>query len=938
MKRVPVLALAFTTLANLYVGCSAEFRLRGDVAFRRSDEHHSLQRDEDASAASKPGEKSAQDQIKESAANTVDKARKMNPVKMFWHDIDLIKEHLMPGKRPDLQKKTLEFAFVLCSVVWFIIYTIFIYKPDRDETLNRWKDVERIKRVEDPRISLMSPDLVLVFHHPNHECGDNTSLVSKQSLSTALALSGKSGKDEDATEQGPKLNRARKLLDKCDHDLGEKLREKLEKAEARKGEGSLQEKPEADGPPDSEKTTLHDVRVALLQDLDELLPSHGFDVEVFSSVDGDELIVNIALHDEATIKRLLTGQGAVLQIKKEVASTLGIDQDPDEEESSPPWIPYSTAMATNIKGEGTKDVDFWESFGHHRKDMPGGTILSGQQRIRIIYHYLNRFLNLDYAVAKGMLVEWFPAHCPHKVAELEASWARWAFLKDLSFAQPLTYLNDYFGSRVTFIFAWNGLYCKMLLALLPMALLFECTNAVAVHAGRTSLWNRGSVLGFALVVVVWARLGRNLWNREESYLISLWDLDNKATEHARRPAFHGEWRKSEIDRNSMELYYPKWKHNVRMTLSWAVTSSFTVFVAMAMFMWMDVWDGRLTLGATIVQAIMVQVFTQIYNVMAEQLTLAENHQFQTDYYNSYLKKLFVFQFVNQYCAFFYIGVKQQATELGCVDDDCVGMIKTQLPTTLAVLALMRVVQVVLATLKVKFALWWESRGIVNEGGEPPIYSYIEEQSKYGEYRIREQIEVMTQLCLTLGYVLIFGAVAPRIVPLCFLVFACQLRAGAVLVCTAAYRTVPRMAVGIGPWVNVIQCLLTAGCIFTGYLLVQFGPLFHGTLMLTKLTGLLLYGLCVLVLWEFIDLVFPPECPAKKILEGRRNYVKQKLMQKSEDVVFDKIAKSDASGPAQLFGFSGFSGLSADVKKARVASDKAIQTGQWASIPKALKAD
>merc|ERR1719162_1326383 len=176
------------------------------------------------------------------------------------------------------------------------------------------------------------------------------------------------------------------------------------------------------------------------------------------------------------------------------------------------------------------------------------------------------------------------------------------------------------------------------------------------------------------------------------------------------------------------------------------------------------------------QAIMVQVFTQIFNWMAEALTLGENHKFQDDFYTSYLKKMFIFQLVNQYSAFFYIAVKQQFTTAGCPDDDCVALIQQSLPMTLLVLAIMGVVQLVMGTLKVKFALWYEQyqmRSNVRyaDNHEDTVYSYVEEQGKYGDFRVREQIELMTQLSLTLGYVLIFGAIAPRIVPICFVVFA-----------------------------------------------------------------------------------------------------------------------------------------------------------------------
>merc|ERR1719454_361042 len=93
------------------------------------------------------------------------------------------------------------------------------------------------------------------------------------------------------------------------------------------------------------------------------------------------------------------------------------------------------------------------------------------------------------------------------------------------------------------------------------------------------------------------------------------------------------------------------------------------------------------------------------------------------------------------------------------------------------------------------------------GEETPVRSFVEEQSKVGGFRVREQIEVTVQLCLTLGYILIFGAVAPRIVPMCLLVFMVQLRAAAVLITKAAHRTIPRMTAGVGPLVYIVGVLM-----------------------------------------------------------------------------------------------------------------------------------
>jgi len=149
---------------------------------------------------------------------------------------------------------------------------------------------------------------------------------------------------------------------------------------------------------------------------------------------------------------------------------------------------------------------------------------------------------------------------------------------------------------------------------------------------------------------------------------------------------------------------------------------------------------------------------------------------------------------------------------------------------------------------------------------------------------------MTQLSLTLGYILIFGCVAPRIVPLCLLVFMIQLRAAGILMTTALKRTVPRMTVGIGQWNEVFYFLMILGVLFSAYLLVQFAPLFQGTFLITKLTGFFLYLLIIAAIWVCVDLACPPTDARSGLLEERRLVVEHKVMALQEDKNFEEAQK------------------------------------------------
>lgn len=430
-----------------------------------------------------------------------------------------------------------------------------------------------------------------------------------------------------------------------------------------------------------------------------------------------------------------------------------------------------------------------------------------------------------------------------------------------------------------------------------------------------------------------------MWLRKQSHMAVLWDVHQK---RRKTPSveFQGFPKPSKMDANKKELFYPWYKSMGRLALSWLATLAFCGLNAVVVLLWLGVYDGRLNIVASIVQALIIQIFTLIYNPLVEKLTLAENHKFREDYYDSYLVKMFIFQFVNQYFGFFYIAIRQQFTEAGCMfGGNCVLMLNIYIPTTLLSLACMRVVQVVVATLKVKIVLWWETRQMTKAGLPAPNYTYVEKQTKFGNFQVREQVEVMSSLVLSLGFILIFGAVAPIIVPLCLLIFAVQLRAGAVLLTSAVNRPMPSVSMGIGPWNDIVLFLTILGIFFSGYLTVQFGTLFEGTMLLTKLSCLCMYVATVLSLWVVVDYAVPPTSDNALLIDERREYVMDKMHDKEQDAILSRLEKAEA----ELDLAASTQGAVTPRTQSRTITiqnltsttpySKEIATGDWSGIPK-----
>jgi hypothetical protein len=468
-------------------------------------------------------------------------------------------------------------------------------------------------------------------------------------------------------------------------------------------------------------------------------------------------------------------------------------------------------------------------------------------------------------------------------------------------------------------------------------------------------WTQGTVLGFSLIVAYWGKFASNQWRREEAYLRVLWDLEGIGQDAAVRPDFHGEEVPSPIDKKLLTQEYPVWKARLRTCAAWFVTLLFCAAVLTCTVAWMDQFSGRVSMVGSICLALMIQVFSFTFNNLVEMITIFENHKLQRTFYESYLRKAFVFEFVNQYTAFFYIAIKQQFTTGGCPRDDdgtkdCLLALKKQLPSTLLILMSLEIFQVMMANFSVKAQLKWEhfqtERSRLGDSSEAlahvlnlrkpdpdedqeedmtvtaghHTHNFVEVQGKFGPYRTREQIETMTRLCLNIGFVLIFGGIVPIIVPMCLLAFLVQLRAKAVLLTTAIDRPVPRRISGLGPWLNIIDLLMECAILFTAYVFVNYGPMFNGQPKLSKVSGFIMYVFVVKAMWSFHDLVSPASSDLGDLLRARRDHILSRLVNKESEKKKDVIKEAERKKDKE--------------KKGREKTnfvDEAIK-GEWHKIP------
>jgi len=602
------------------------------------------------------------------------------------------------------------------------------------------------------------------------------------------------------------------------------------------------------------------------------LPRAGFRVKIFNSLDSTQLFLRIGLADEAAVQHYMAADQRRSQLAPELVAGLGVEQNPNEEASSPPWVTFSVALPQKLAKEGVKGVKANHVQGVYRTyhgTVPEGSIARGTDRVDMITAYLGKYLDMEAAVAAGAVEGWYPVHRRSRLQQLRFMWGKWSRGFDVNCRQPIHHLWHYYGSRVAFMFAWTGFYCKALTALLVPALVCLAimigtwTVDYEVDRALTILQ-----LSFSAVIIVWARWAVNTWHQERNYFIKAWGLDGIPRA---RPQYKGALVPSPVNDRELEVQGSLAGAVVWRYVSLSVTLFFCAAVLFSIYMWFTLFQGRMDLVASLCLSINIKVFELIFRPVAVWCTNKENHMYDRDYANALIWKNFAFESINYYYPFIYLMVFAKYSAAGCpvvegIGPDCVWALRRQLMGTVFFLVgCYRIGEVIFLYALGRWKLYYEA------GGDSPR-SFMEEQYHYTEWELRDQVEYMLQLVLSLGYVVLFGSVAPVVVVIIWAVFIMQLRGTAWFLTHACRRSFPVELPGVGAWRSCIELLLVAGVVVSALVLVIHGEAFEMSYLLTKITFTFLFIFVASVVWFALDHEAPQLDGATVLMERRRKYV------------------------------------------------------------------
>ncbi|KAB0791795.1 hypothetical protein PPYR_03595 [Photinus pyralis] len=449
--------------------------------------------------------------------------------------------------------------------------------------------------------------------------------------------------------------------------------------------------------------------------------------------------------------------------------------------------------------------------------------------------------------------------------------------------QPLSLTRKYFGDKIALYFCWLGFYTKMLYApavvgtlcflygvctmngednipskeicdpngagnitLCPLcdkACRYQKLADSCKFARMTYLFDNPATVFFAIFMSIWATLFLELWRRKQSMIQWEWDLQGTEQDEEPRSEFETSvktFRTNPVTREK-EPYLPAWSKSVR----YLITGSAVFFMmATVMIAVLGTIIYRLTLvtviyssggpllkkhakiftsiTAALINLIIIMILTKFYHRLAIYLTNLENPRTQTEFEDSYIFKIFLFEFLNFYSSLIYIAffkgrffdypgdrtsrrsiflrVKNDVCDpAGCLSELCI---------QLAIIMIgKQIFNNFMELLNPKFYNWWRRRMHQSNTKDLSRQHTRWEQ----DYHLQDPgrlalFDEYLEMILQYGFVTLFVAAFP-LAPICALLNnIAEIRLDAYKMVTQARRPLAERAEDIGAWYGILRAI------------------------------------------------------------------------------------------------------------------------------------
>ena len=227
--------------------------------------------------------------------------------------------------------------------------------------------------------------------------------------------------------------------------------------------------------------------------------------------------------------------------------------------------------------------------------------------------------------------------------------------RTLPWNQPIEDIKKYFGESVALYNVFLAHYTEYLIYPSAIGVAFQ----IVVWA--TLNFSHPVLPFYACVITVWSIFMLEGWKRKEAFTSLYWGMSEFEEKQLDRPEFVGNLIPSFINGEDI-LYYPRKYIQYRVQRSLSIISLFIMLIIgvvasiyILRFAIQPSVGTYASIIASVINAMQIQIFNYIYQILVLKLTNGENQRTDTDYKDSVIVKLFLFQFVNSYASFFFLA-------------------------------------------------------------------------------------------------------------------------------------------------------------------------------------------------------------------------------------------------------------------------------------------
>ena len=224
--------------------------------------------------------------------------------------------------------------------------------------------------------------------------------------------------------------------------------------------------------------------------------------------------------------------------------------------------------------------------------------------------------------------------------------------------------------------------------------------------------------------------------------------------------------------------------------------------------------------ASVLNAIQISILNYVYSLIADALTDRENHRTDTDFEDSMITKLFVFQFVNSYCSFFFLAFVANNSN---ADDDALGECSGSacmipLAINLAIIFGTRILSGNFTGLLLPYIQYlWRVRDTEKVGTTAISRPHKEFMMEHYE-TIKATLNDFSNLAIMYGYIALFITALPFAAAAGWLSVYIESKGAAWKMCKLYQRPIPRGVEDIGAWQAIFTVIAVASVLTNAGLL------------------------------------------------------------------------------------------------------------------------